>query len=38
MISWRAAMENTSLTILTHGTLFPPERRNLRSSQGLVGA
>lgn len=29
-------MENTSLTILTHHTLFPPETENLRSSQGLV--
>lgn len=29
-------MENTTLTILTDGTLFPPETENLRSSQGLV--
>jgi len=29
-------MENTSLTILTMGTLFPPETGNIRSSQGLV--
>lgn len=29
-------MENTSLTILTMGTLFPPETENIRSSQGLV--
>ncbi len=29
-------MENTSLTILTMGTLFPPETENVRSSQGLV--
>jgi aminopeptidase N len=29
-------MENTSLTILTEGTLFPKETENLRSSQGLV--
>ena len=29
-------MENTSLTILTLGTLFPPETGNIRSSQGLV--
>lgn len=29
-------MENTSLTILTDGTLFPAETENLRTSQGLV--
>ncbi len=29
-------MENTSLTILTDNTLFPPETQNLRSSEGLV--
>ena len=29
-------MENTSLTILTANTLFPPETDNTRSSQGLV--
>lgn len=29
-------MENTSLTILTLDTLFPPETGNIRSSQGLV--
>ena len=29
-------MENTTMTILTDGTLFPPETENIRSSQGLV--
>jgi aminopeptidase N len=29
-------MENTSLTILGHGTLFTKETENIRSSQGLV--
>jgi len=29
-------MENTSLTVLTDGTLFPNATENLRSSQGLV--
>lgn len=29
-------MENTSLTILTDNTLFPPETENNRSSEGLV--
>jgi len=29
-------MENTSLTILTDGTLFPQETENIRSSVGLV--
>jgi aminopeptidase N len=29
-------MENTTLTILNHHTLFPPETGELRSSQGLV--
>ena len=29
-------MENTTLTVLTHHTLFPPETENTRSSQGLV--
>ena len=29
-------MENTTLTILTTGTLFPDEMENVRSSQGLV--
>lgn len=29
-------MENTTMTILTDGTLFPPETETLRSSQGLV--
>lgn len=29
-------MENTSLTILTDGTLFPETTENIRSSQGLV--
>jgi len=29
-------MENTSLTILGHGTLFTQETENIRSSQGLV--
>jgi aminopeptidase N len=29
-------MENTSLTILTDGTLFPPETENIRSSESLI--
>jgi aminopeptidase N len=29
-------MENTSLTILTDRTLFPPETENIRESEGLV--
>ncbi|MBI2925472.1 MAG: HEAT repeat domain-containing protein [Verrucomicrobia bacterium] len=29
-------MENTSITTLTDGTLFPTETENIRSSQGLV--
>jgi aminopeptidase N len=29
-------MENTSITTLTDGTLFPAETENIRSSQGLV--
>lgn len=29
-------MENTTLTILTDTTLFPPETENIHSSQGLV--
>jgi len=29
-------MENTTLTILTEGTLFTPATENIRSSQGLV--